>query len=74
MAVSMECPDDVDQFYTFDGETFTPPPPPPPITAESLAPGRTLEGLTKDEIAAFEALAAQLNQNPEAVTSATTAE
>lgn len=70
----VECPEEVDQFWSFDGKKFTAPPPPPPITAESLAPGFTLEGLTDEEIAAFEALAAQLNSDPSALLEATTGE
>lgn len=70
----VECPDEVDQFYSFDGKDFTPPPPPAPISAASLAPGFTLDGLTKEEIAAFEALAAQLNSDPSALLEATTGE
>lgn len=64
------CDDEVDQHFTFDGTGFVPPPPPPPTTAEDLAPGRTLEGLTASEIADLEALAGLLNSDPQAIANA----
>lgn len=69
--VWVSCDDSVDQHYTYNGSTFAPPPPPPPTTAQDLAPGRTLEGLSADEIASFEALAQMINSNLEAVRQAT---
>ena len=68
--VWVACADEIDQHYTYDGTTFTAPPPPPPTTAQDLAPGRSLEGLTAEEIAAFEALAHTINTNADALRSA----
>lgn len=67
----MSCDEAIDQHFTYDGTTFVAPPPPPLTTAQDLAPGRTLEGLTAEEIAAFEALADQINTNLDAVREAT---
>lgn len=64
--VWMPCPDYVTDAYTYENNKFVPPPPPPPTTAQDLAPNRSLEGLTAEEIAAFQAMADMLNENPEA--------
>lgn len=69
--VWVECPDDVTFAYSYDGSAFSAPPPPAPTTAQDLAPGRTLDGLTADEIASFEALAQLINTNPDALRQAT---
>jgi len=65
--VWVSCAEEVTSGYAYDGSTFTAPPPPPPTTAQDLAPGRSLAGLTAEEIAAFEELATLLNENPEAL-------
>lgn len=62
--VWVECPDHVTDHYTYENGKFVAPPPPPPTTAADLAPNRTLEGLTPEEIAAFEELADIINNNP----------
>lgn len=65
------CGDEVEQNYTFNGTVFAPPAPPPLTTAVDLAPGRTLEGLTPEEVASFEELANIINTNAEALRTAT---
>lgn len=61
------CSDNVVAGWGYSNGAFTAPPTPAPTTAQDLAPGRSLEGLTAEEIAAFEELAAILNTNPEAL-------
>lgn len=69
--VWVACADDVSNGFGYADGSFTAPPPPAPTTAQDLAPGRSLEGLTADEIAAFEALAEVINNNPDALRQAT---
>ena len=69
--VWIECPDNVTDAYTYENGVFVEPPPPAPTTAADLAPNRSLEGLTKAEIAAFQELADLINTNPEALKAAT---
>lgn len=68
------CDETVDQHYTYDGKKFTAPPPPPETTAADLAPGGTLDGLTAEEVQAFEDLAATINSNAAALRAATSTE
>lgn len=65
------CGDGVGHNYTYDGKKFTAPPPPPPTTAVDLAPGRSLDGLTAEEIKGLEDLATIINTNADALRQAT---
>lgn len=65
--VWVECSDEVSGGFSFDGASFVAPPAPALTTAQDLAPGRTLEGLSAEEIAAFEELAEIINTNQDAL-------
>lgn len=69
--VWVECGSNVEPGYDFANGVFTAPPPPPPTTAQDLAPGRNLDGLSVDEVAALESLAELINTNPDALRQAT---
>ena len=69
--VWVACEKEVGHGWLHADGAFTEPPPPPPTTAQDLAPGRSLEGLSPDEVAAFEALADLINTNPDALRQAT---